>query len=170
MKYAYPILVALTITFLSLFAPILVLVALPFAKWDEVPSPDSNGQHFEILRGDLPQWASWLSTPDERLPGGTYEPTVWKHFTKYGKWVCAWDWLGLRNRMHGLAYKFAVPLDAPWPCEPDGVKTIGYFEQATNPRIWWWYRRWGPFGVKAGWRQYVIDGRPVGVPCCSIAR
>jgi hypothetical protein len=158
MKYIRPILIALLIKPLDLVAWLLVAIALPFAKWDSTPTLDSNQQGMTI-RGDLPGWASFLSTPDERLPGGTYEPAVTEVLNKYGKWICSWYWLGLRNRMHGLASRYKVPLSAPWPSAP------GYYEQGD---LWWLRKQLGRFQLKAGWRQYTIGGKLYAVPACTI--
>lgn len=162
MKNLAPLLIALALLPLGLLAPLLVLLALPFAQWDAKPSFDSNGQGMTI-RGDLPCWAAWLATPDERLPGGTYEATVDRVLKRWGRHVCAWYWLGIRNTLHGLAFTFSRPLTHPWSPEP------GYY-QADGL---WWLRKplmGGKLQLKAGWRNYRVDGSWWGVPCCSITR
>lgn len=162
MKYLKPCMIALGIMLLDPFAPVLLLFALPFSKWDAEPSLDSNGQGLTI-RGDLPRWASWLGTPNERLPGGTYEPTVEAVLETFGRFWCAWYWLSLRNRWYGLAAAFAVPLPMPWNPAP------GYYEQGEL----WWLRYplfGGRFQVKAGYRQYFQNGAWVGVPACTITK
>lgn len=60
----------------SLAAPTVMLLALPLIKWDEQPTKGTQyglTPNPAIVRGDLPGWLSWLSTPDERLPGSTGE-------------------------------------------------------------------------------------------------
>jgi hypothetical protein len=162
MKYARPVLIALLIMLLDPLAPLLVLLALPFAKWDDAPSLDSNGKGLTI-RGDLPAWASWLGTPNERLPGGTYEPAVTNVLQTFGRFWCSWYWLGLRNRWYGIAATFAVPLGVPWGVAP------GYYEDG---ELWW--LRYPLFGnrlqFKAGYRQYFTNGAWVGVPACTITK
>jgi len=85
--------VGFLITLLNVLVPLLVLLALPFIKWDKQASLDRHGKDLTV-RGDLPNWLSWLSTPDERLPGGLYEPAHKALFERYGKWVASWYWLG----------------------------------------------------------------------------
>jgi hypothetical protein len=142
----------------------LVAVAYWFARWDGTPSLDSNGKWY-MIRGNLPRWASWLGTPDERLPGGTYEPSVAKVLERYGRFACVLYWLGIRNTWYGLANVFAKPLRARWPAEPGY-----YFDHATGT---WWLRKpilGGRFQFKAGYRSYSTPRGIVGVPCLSITR
>ena len=179
MKFLKPVLIALLCTpyFIALvllpfsalaaigvlvLVPLLVALALPFARWDDEPSIDSNGQGLTI-RGDLPTWAAWLATPDERLPGGTYEPAVAGVLARYGRWVCSWYWIGVRNQLHGLSAVFGVPVVSPWPVEP------GYY---TDGSLWWLRRPLlgGRLQLKAGYRTYWIRGAFVAVPACSITR
>jgi hypothetical protein len=146
-----------------LIVPVLVACALPSATWDAQPSPDSNGQR-SVVRGDLAAHWYWLETPDERLPGGTYEPTVWAFYTRWGRWLCSLYWLGWRNQLHGLAFRYRRPLAAPWPLDPGSY---------SNSEGLWWMRKNLPGGwlqYKAGWRQYLIDGVLYGIPCCTITR
>ena len=163
MKYLRPVLIALLILPLDLLAPILAPIALLFAKWDDKPSADSNGQHPEVIRGDLPAWAWFLETPNERLPGGTYEPTVADILARRGPFLCSWYWLGIRNRMQGLAASFGLPTAMPWPPEP------GYYD---NGALWWLrYPLLGShYQFKAGWRTYGVKGQWLAVPCCTITR
>lgn len=162
MKRLHPVLIALAIMLLDPLAPVLLLFALPFSKWDDKPSLDSNGNGLTI-RGDLPRWASWLGTPNERLPGGTYEPAVSAVLERHGRFWCAWYWLSLRNRWYGLAAVFAKPLPGPWP------PFTGYYEQGA---LWW--LRYPLFGgrlqLKAGYRQYFVNGAWQGVPCATITK
>jgi hypothetical protein len=102
MQYIFPPLVGFLISLLNLVCPILVPFALIFAKWDKEPSADSHGVG-SICRGDLPSWLNWFSTPDERLPGGLYEPTVAEMYNKHGRFITSWYWLGTRNCLMGLS-------------------------------------------------------------------
>ena len=62
MNYITAPLLGLLVTLLNLICPLLVLLALPFAKWDAEPSAALNVP-LNIIRGDLPGWLLWLSTP-----------------------------------------------------------------------------------------------------------
>lgn len=103
MKYVFTPLVGFVLALVSLIVPPLALPFLMwFARWDGAVTRDLDGR-FPIIRGDLPRWLAWFETPDERLPGGLYEPTVEKVYVVWGKWGCTYYWLGLRNRAFGLA-------------------------------------------------------------------
>lgn len=92
-------------------APIVCL----FARWDRVPTP-ARWQPEPIIRGDLPRWARWWETPDERLPGGMYEPTVESIYKRFGRYWCSVYWLGIRNRMYGLSFAlFGEPAESITP-------------------------------------------------------
>jgi hypothetical protein len=82
-----------------------VPIALLFAKWDDTTSTFTGGAEDNgppTIRGDLPVWAAWFGTFDERLPGGMYEPTVVAIHRRFGRHVCSAYWLIVRNRMFGL--------------------------------------------------------------------
>lgn len=150
---------ALASSAFGLLAPVLVPAALLFARWDRNPSTDSHGECLTI-RGDLPDWASWLSTPDERLPGGTYEPAVAAVFARRGRFWCSWYWLGIRNRGLGLDFTRAVPVTSPWPTDP-GIYLSGML---------WWMRipvLGGRREFKLGWRTYALQGKYFAAPCLS---
>jgi hypothetical protein len=168
MKYAFPLLIALALLLLDLvtlvtgIGPLLVAVALLFAKWDDKATLDSNGM-VPAVRGDLPSWAWWLGTPNERLPGGTYEPTVRMVLADHGRFVCSWYWLAIRNRQQGLAAYFGVPVVMPWPPEP------GYYESGAL----WWLRHpifGNKYQLKAGWRTYGIKSQWMAIPCLTITK
>jgi len=165
-----PYLIALAVAPLSLWAslgvllavPVAVLVAVPFARWDTMPSTDSAGV-CPTLRGDLPRWASWLGTPNERLPGGTYEPAVASVLERFGRSCCAWYWLAMRNQLYGLSAVASGPISGPWPSEP------GYYENGD----YWWLRRpilWGRLTFKAGYRAYFVNGAWIAVPALTITK
>ena len=160
--YLKPILIALLVQFVGLFAPVLVLLALPFIRWDAAPRLDPSG-NYPAIRGDLPRWLAWLGTPDERLAGGLYEPAVLSIYQRFGRFFCAWYWLGLRNTMHGLAAVFGVPTSAGWA---DG------FGLQRRGRLWWirWPLLGGRLAFKAGYRIYVIDGAFLAVPVFTITK
>jgi hypothetical protein len=158
MKYLYAPLVGFIIMVLNLLAPLLVLLVLPFARWDAEPTDG-------YLRGDLPDWASWLSTPDERLPGGLYEPAHLALFEKYGKWVASWVWLGWRNPLFGLSFTFGKPaIDYM----PEMVAMTGLWERAEDA-IWQYGARLGSLKFACGYKVYRL---PIGsfwaVPCFTV--
>ena len=153
-------LLGLFVTALNLIAPILVLLALPFAKWDKEPSAARDGTR-SIVRGDLPGWLSWLSTPDERLPGGLYEPAVEKMYDRYGKWITSWYWLGIRNALFGLAMKLGRPATDYIPDEP-----LGFWQRDD---IWCYSRKFGVFKFLTGYKVYkLLDGRFWAAPCFTV--
>lgn len=89
--------------------PLAVLSAYIEAK----PRPGSWQSGPGVIRGTLPDWAWWLETPDEPLPGGMYEPTVRKWYETYGWHVCAVLWLW-RNRAAAFGVRiFGEPLSGP---------------------------------------------------------
>lgn len=163
MKYIKPIFFALIIQVVALFAPLLVLLALPFVRWDAALSTDPSG-NFPAVRGDMPSWLSWLSTPDERLPGGLYEPAVLSIYNRFGATFCVWYWLGVRNRVQGFAAAFGVPATEGW---------TGAFGLQTQGNLWWirWPLLWGKLAFKAGYRIYLmLDGSYVAVPVFTITK
>lgn len=164
MKYLLPILIALALQVAALIAPLLVLLALPFIHWDHIPSVDGQGR-YPAVRGDFPRWLAWLGTPDERLPGGLYEPAVFSIYQRFGRFFCAWYWAGVRNRMHGLAAMFGRRTLAGW--EVDGY---GYQEREDL-----WFLRYPllgqRFAFKAGYRIYqLLDGNSLAVPVFTITK
>ena len=165
MKYVKPIALALWAFVVGLFALPLVVVPLALlgATWDSSGSPDSNGQRPDVIRGDLPAWARWYSSPDERLPGGTYEPALAAVLDRFGPFIASWYWLGWRNTFQGFAWQWRQRLPLPWPVPGETLETQGNL----------WFLRYplgSSFVLKAGWRQYVVDGLPYGVPCLSPTR
>lgn len=161
-----PIALALWCWAVEIVSPtsLVVPLALLGSAWDRTDSLDSNGA-FACHRGDLPAWAHWYQTPDERLPGGTYEPTVLSVYKTFGKWVTSFYWLVLRNRLQGLAWRFRRPMVTPWELR-DGLQV-----QETPQGLLWFRRRpVGPWVAKTGWRQYVVDGTPWAVPCLTITK
>lgn len=165
MKYLKPLAIGLflllfdILMFVSGVQWLFVYIAVLFSKWDDEPTPDSMGQ-YPTIRGDLPGWAWWLATPNERLPGGTYEPTVLEWLKAWGPFWCSWYWLAVRNRQQGLAAWFSVPTSMPW--DPTKV----YQERGSL-----WFLRYpilGRWQAKLGWRTYQIGGEWRAVPCVTI--
>lgn len=159
MTYLLTPLLGLLIGILSLTAPVLMLLSLPFIKWDKTESTGSYGRD-SVMRGDLPDWLGWLRTPDERLPGGLYETAHADLYAKHGKWVASWYWLGVRNRLIGMGVAF-------------GHETTDYSPDALG----WWSRgdvwryafKVGPIKFLLGHKIYkLLDGRFWAVPACSV--
>ena len=160
MKYITPPLQGLLVTFLNLLCPFLVPLALLFAKWEKEPSSARAGEE-PAIRGDLPKWLSWFSTPDERLPGGMYEPTVAAMYEKRGKWLTSWYWLGVRNCLFGLALRLGKPTTDYIPDLP-----LGFWERGD---IWRYSVKLGPFKFLTGYKVYkLLDGSFKAAPCFSI--
>jgi hypothetical protein len=59
---------------------------------------------FFLLARHVP-W--WMVTPDDPVsPFGKYEAGVVAVYQRWGKFVGDWYWLGLRNALYGLAYRW----------------------------------------------------------------
>lgn len=125
----------------SLKAPFVMFWAIRIRKaviWDAEPSLYQRmqgatviGEPVPVHWGRLPEKYSDYETPDEKLPGGLYEPTVFKKFTEDGPEKCAFYWLGIRNRAHGFAMRFAKPASRYWT-DAEGLQEQGEGED----RIW----------------------------------
>jgi len=157
MNYVVPTVAGFIATTFKVFCPVVVPFALLFAKWEQSPT---NG----VVRGDLPKWLSWFSTPDERLPGGMYEPTVAAMYKKHGRFITAWYWLGFRNCLHGFAAMFGKPASDFFP---------GY--NRTDPKffkrddIWRYFTYIGPFRFVVGYKVYrLADGSFLATPSFTI--
>lgn len=158
MQYILPTLTGLLLSITSLIAPFLMLLALPFIKWDTEPTTARDGS--TTIRGDLPKWLSWLSTPDERLPGGLYVPDLLNVLTKYGKTVASWYWLGIRNRLFGLRFVFGKPATEYIP------DVRGWYQ---NGDIWQYSKQVGILRFCAGYKVYkLLDGSFLAGPVCTV--
>lgn len=145
MRYIITPLVGLLLALVSLIvAPVGMLFAVWFIKWDDTPTNGSYNQN-PTIRGDLPYLLRWFQTPDERFPGGLYEPTVQGWLDSYGKWVCSYLWAGTRNQMMGLAASLGKPAT---DYIPEGN---GYWERDD---IWRYSLSLGPVRIVAGWQVY----------------
>jgi hypothetical protein len=99
---------------------------------------------------------SWLLTPDVPLPG---DLSVVKD---RGFFWTSFFWL-MRNRWHGLDFLFAKRLPLAWDNSAFGLQRQG--------KLWWLrYPLGTKFQLKAGYRLYVVNGLPYGVPCLTITR
>lgn len=160
MKYITTPLIGLLITLASLLCPAMVLLALPFVRWDDHETPGQWGTH-SVIRGSLPRWLSWLETPDERLPGGLYEDAHRALYERYGKWLASYVWLGWRNRLHGLAYSTGKETTG---YKPNDVP-LGMWERGD---VWQYTKQLGPLRFVAGYQIYALAARYWAVPMCSI--
>lgn len=160
-----PVLMSLAL----LLVPVLPVLAVAGARWDSTPTTDQHGQGL-TLRGDLPGWARWMQTLDDRLPGGTYEPTVAALLARVGRFWTSVYWIGWRNRAHGLRRVFGLPstLQAynerfhPVDGVAQGVRSDG---------SWYWARTLGPLRVVAGHRIYRLPGEVfLAVPTATVKR
>ena len=153
-------LLGLIVTLLNLVCPVVLPFVLLFAKWDAEATPARVGEP-AVIRGDLPRWLAWFSTPDERLPGGLYEPTVAGLHARWGKWVTSWYWLGIRNCLFGLALKLGKPATDYIPDEP-----LGFWQRDD---IWRYSARLGAFKFITGYKVYQLpDGTFRAAPCLSV--
>ena len=161
MKYLITPLVGLLLALVSLIvAPIGMLVAVWFIKWDDTPTNGSYNQN-PTIRGDLPYLLRWFRTPDERFPGGLYEPTVQGWLDKYGKYVCSYLWAGIRNQMMGLAQALGHSTTDYIPEEP-----LGFWERDD---IWRYSAKLGPIKFVCGWQvTKLLDSSFLAVPVCTI--
>jgi hypothetical protein len=158
MNYLFAPLIGLIIMVLNVFAPLLMLLALPFIKWDDKPTDG-------VVRGDLPGWLSWLSTPDERLPGGLYEPAHLALYEKWGKWVASWYWLGVRNSLFGLSSYFGKDAIGYMP---EMVAMTGLWERPEDG-VWQYGARLGSLKFACGYKVYkLLDGSFRAFPCFTV--
>ena len=155
MKYLITPLVSLIV------APIGMLVAVWFIKWDDTPTNGSYNQN-PTIRGDLPYLLRWFQTPDERFPGGLYEPTVQGWLDSYGKYFCSYMWAGTRNQLMGLAAALGKPAT---DYIPEGN---GFWERDD---IWRYSLPIGPIRIVAGWQVYRrLDMTFLAVPVLTLKR
>lgn len=130
-------------------APVLVLLALPFARQDPV--------------NILPSWLQWLNTPDDTGGNqGMYEPQIASVYNALGWHFKTWYWLGIRNTFGGVWKALAHPgekMNAEMPQTKNpyrpGVKII------RRGNLWEFGAVWSITSTKcqqirAGWR--INDG------------
>ncbi len=146
LKYILTPIAGLTLALSSLIvSPIGMLFAVWFIKWDNTPTNGSYNQN-PTIRGDLPYLLKWFQTPDERFPGGLYEPTVKNWLNTQGKYICSYKWAGLRNQLMGLAAALGCPTTDYIPESP-----LGFWERGN---IWRYTKVLGPIKVVLGWQVY----------------
>lgn len=98
MSKIYTIFATFLCFFVALLAPIAVFFALLFTS-----------------KGAKNLAWSWYDTPDEPEFIGLYEPTVQRIYDKYGWFISAWYWFGIRNRGHGFDSLFSKEAPSYWP-------------------------------------------------------
>ena len=146
MKYILTPLVGLLLAIVSfIVAPFAMILAVFFIKWDKEPTNGSYNQN-PTIRGDLPYLLKWFQTPDERFPGGLYEPAVQSWLDKHGKLVCSWYWAGIRNQMMGLAAACGKETTDYIPETP-----LGFWER---DNVWRYSLKIGPVKFVCGWQVY----------------
>lgn len=166
MKYLYAFFMGLIVQIFGFMCFFFVPFALPFIKWDDAPTPGGDGFSDPVIRGDigLGFWGRWLSTPDERLPGGLYEKTVRRVYDRFGAVFCSWYWLALRNRGFGFARALSRSSVDYLPDLPDG-----YFENSDG--VWRWSKSLGLFRFVIGWQVYkALDKTFYAVPVFSLKK
>ena len=163
MKYLITPLVGLLLALVSLIvAPVGMLFAVWFIKWDDTPTNGSYNQN-PTIRGDLPYLLRWFQTPDERFPGGLYEPTVQGWLDSYGKYFCSYMWAGTRNQMMGLAAALGKPATDYIPETP-----LGFWERDD---IWRYALPFGPIKIVVGWQVYrKLDQSFLAVPVFTLKK
>jgi hypothetical protein len=163
-------LVLLLASIFVLLCPPLSLLAVACARWDQESTPDQWGTT-PTRRGDLPRWARWMQTMDDRLPGGTYEPTVARMLERRGRFWTSVYWIGWRNRAHGLRRYFGTPsTEAAYKTsfKPDAQ---GRIDGVREDGSWYWQRSLWGFRIVAGHRVYrIAPGEYLAVPAVTIKR
>lgn len=151
MNYLIPPLIGLIILLLNLVAPLLVLFVLPFIRWDQGMSMPAR-THAEMptprIQGSLPDWLSWFETPDLRLPGDLQIPEVKAIYDRYGRTWCAWNWMGVRNVLMGMAVYFGRETT---DYIPEG--TTGFWSRPDG--VWRYALRTGPITWITGYNVYL---------------
>lgn len=174
---------ALMTMMISCTAPIVVLPFIPFIKWDKEPTVGGDGgEYSRTIRGNLrPKLANdLLCTIEERLPCGLNEPTAKRWLEKYGKWICSYLWIGIRNQMHGLFFKSGFERQPVFEEGKDYTEQernniiygpnqhVGYWE---NGNAWRYVAKFS-FGIWiVGYQVYKLpDGKHYAVPMYSMKR
>lgn len=157
-----------------LVTPWLTRRAIRRATWDAEPTFDQHGA-VATQRGDLHPDDAWRGTPDDRLPGGTYEPTVAAWLEEHGREECAFRWL-MRNRAHGARRRYAVRSNADCYGEstwfPETRWGVGWITRGVRSDGTRYFRlRVGPIAYVEGHRVYrYLDGSYWAVPTATIKR
>lgn len=135
MNKLYVIIISLLGTLVGMSAPFVVPLALLFTK------RDAKNLAF-----------AWYDTPDEPELIGLYEPTVQRIADKWGWFISAWYWFGLRNRAHGFDSAFSKEAPEHWPETGSHERGEFFLTRA----------RWGYFVFTFGWPVYHTTKYPSG--------
>ena len=143
-------------------APVVMLGAVFLIRWDANVTNGSYGQD-PTIRGDLPTWLRWFQTPDERFPGGLYEPAISRMLQQRGRLFTSYIWAGWRNQMMGLAAAVGKETTDYIPDSP-----YGFWQRGD---IWRYTLVLGPILIIAGWQVYRrLDGSFLAVPVLTAKR
>lgn len=130
MKYVTTALLGVLCLAFSLTAPFVAPIALIFTARDAKSLP--------------PIFFLW-DTPDEPDLYDLDIPAVRAVYERWGWFVTAWYWFGIRNRGHGFDSLFAREAPAYWPEGEGSHERDGYFIDN---------KRFGDFLLVFGWQVY----------------
>ena len=131
--------------FSLIFPPFIVPIALLFTKKTDT---------------DLPSAFRWFDTPGEIDLFAKDEEAVGIMYERFGWFLTAWHWFGIRNRAMGLASALSVPHNE-WIPE-DRLGTVEY-----GDRLWVQKKKLGSLLFVRGWLVYQdkagnpVEARPV---------
>lgn len=171
MKYIVTPAVGLFLTLVSAFvAPIGMLFAVWFIRWDALPSeavtrwstgPGDPNDTMMVLRGHFPKWLAWFGVPDDLPPGNVYVPEVRELLLRRGSRLTSYVFFGWRNQLMNLAAACGKPAT-------DYIPEVFGFWQRDD--IWCFARPLGPFRFVAGWQVYKSGDAFWAVPVFSVKR
>jgi hypothetical protein len=151
-----------TASVMGAIPPVLTLIALPFAKRDVQPTVSKDGTWL-VRRADLPKWAWFLETVDDRLPGGS-EPYVMDMYKRRGFFITSWYWLGFRNQLQALSVYFGINVSAA-----EVLDSPKWFFKAEG--VWRVVIRLGSkFQIRFGWEIVNPIGSHIAVPYFTIKK
>ena len=134
-----PALLGILCFLFALTAPFVVPLALLFTKRED------KNLH--------PAFVLW-DTPDEPDLFDLDMVTVREVYERWGWFIAAWYWFGIRNRGHGFDSLFAMEAPAHWP-EGEGTHAGGEFFLTR--------KRYGDFLLVFGWQVYASQKYPSGL-------
>jgi hypothetical protein len=150
------------------------LVSIPLAPLVAIFRGQAAGETLlhdglSVHRYDWPVILFVLTTPDERGPGGLYEPDIERAYRERGRWWCATVWLA-RNPGAGFAWLFGITADG-YLDRPSGNGLV------QRGRLWRWRRDIGPIRIEAGREVHRADydataenGPWIAIPFVSIRK
>jgi len=154
---------------LNLIAPLIVLICLPFIRWDGHQSvgPQRTNPPTPTEMGDWPEWLAWLRTPDQRLPCDTGIAECKQMLDEHGKWFTAFVWAGIRNPLMGLACWFGSRTS---DYIPEGVPGL-WSRQDSFGYVWKYSLSLGPVWIITGHNVYrLIDGSFRSAPVFTVKK